>query len=150
MAALRIAFRVGDRRLLARVTHLWDRTDVSHCEVSVSRTQAGADLCLSASWLDGGVRCKAIALDPAKWRIYELPTAFSEARARAWFAVHAGQGYDWLGLFGFLFRPLKGFRRRQFCSEACAAMLGVDEPWRFTPRQLECLAAAIGQRLETA
>lgn len=144
MTMLRVAFRVGDLRLFARVIHAWDRTDVSHCEVATA--WRGLDhRCLSASMLDKGVRAKDLALGDAKWRVYEVP--HDPLEAEAWFAEHEGDRYDVLGLLGFVIRPIKGWLRAFFCSEACAAMLGLAEPWRYSPRLLDLYCAAVGRRI---
>lgn len=142
---IRIAIRHGDRRWHARVIRLWDRTDASHCEIAYA-WQGRQHNCISSSALDGGVRSKSIELDPARWRVYELDR--SAADALAWFARHEGEDYDWLGLIGFVLRPYTGIARHWFCSEACAAMLGLPEPWRYSPRTLELLCAQLGRRVQ--
>lgn len=142
---LRVAIRVGDTRIFARVIHAWDRTDASHCEVS-THWRGTLHSCMSASMLDDGVRAKAILLSDAKWRVYEVPG--SAEAARVWFAEHEGDRYDVLGLLGFVLRPIKGWLRAFFCSEACAAMLGLAEPWRYSPRLLELYCIAVGRRIK--
>ena len=62
---IRIAFRYGDRRWFARLVCALRGGDVAHCEVAYAQLAIG-HLCVSASWLDGGVRSKMIVLDPAK------------------------------------------------------------------------------------
>jgi hypothetical protein len=143
---VRVAFRVGDRRLFARLIHWWDKTDNSHCEVSANWLANGAHRCMSASMLDDGVRAKTLTLTPDKWRVYEVPA--EPAVALDWFEQHEGDRYDLLGLFGFVIRPIKGWLRAWFCSEACAAMLGLPEAWRYTPRSLELHCIAVGRRVE--
>lgn len=140
-----VAFRFNDSRLLSRVLAWWQRHDAAHCEV-VLAVQGDVHLCASSSWLDGGVRCKSIWLDPAKWRLYDVPR--SEAMARAWFDLHAGERYDLLGLAGFVFRRIKGVLRAWWCSEACAAMAGVADPWRYDVATFESLCAAVGRRVQ--
>lgn len=141
---LRVAFRVGDTRLFARVIHAWDKADVSHCEVAADWAGLQHE-CWSASFLDKGVRHKSLRLDPAKWRVYEVP--HDPDQARVWFAAYEGCWYDVLGLLGFVIRPIKGWLRAFFCSEACAEMLGLIEAWRYTPRTLELYCAAVGRRI---
>ena len=67
---------------------------------------------------------------------HRLNHGFDEALARAWFTANEGARYDWLGLFGFVWRPGNGKGRRWFCSEAIAAALGMKDPWRFCPNTL--------------
>lgn len=140
-----VAFRFNDPRPLSRLVAWWQRSDASHCEV-VLAVQGDVHLCASSSWLDGGVRAKSIWLEPAKWRLYDLPR--DEAFARAWFDQHRGERYDLLGLLGFTFRRVKGWLRAWWCSEACAAMAGVAEPWRYDVATFESLCAALGRRVQ--
>lgn len=142
---LRVAFRVGDVRLFARLIHAWDRADVSHCEVATTWRER-EHRCMSASMLDRGVRAKPLVLSDAKWRVYEVP--HDPLEAEAWFAEHDGDRYDVLGLLGFAIRPIKGWLRAYFCSEACAEMLGLPEAWRYSPRALELYCQAVGRRIE--
>ena len=140
-----VAFRVNDRRLFSRFVAWWQRSDASHCEV-VLAVLGDVHLCASSSLLDGGVRTKAIWLDPAKWRLYDVPRDVSYAQA--WFDLHRGDRYDLLGLLGFVVRRIKGWLRAWWCSEACAAMAGVADPWRYDVATFESLCAALGRRVQ--
>lgn len=143
---LQVAFRYDDKRLLSRILAWWQHSDVSHCEVVAERS-GETGLCLSASWLDGGVRSKWIELAPEKWRIYELDD--DPSFARAWASTHEEDGYDYLGLLGFVFRWARlGRKSRWFCSEACGAMLRVLDPWRYDVATLESLCAKIARRVQ--
>lgn len=89
----------------------------------------------SASWMDGGVRCKRIAFDPSRWHFVALPRA-DAAQAREWFLTHDGEPYDLAGNVRFVFPLIPDSRRGWFCSEAIAAALGWAEPWRYEPNHL--------------
>ena len=130
---MQVAFYKGRTRLFNRLVSWWLRGDYSHCEL-VLNTDKGISTCGSASFMDGGVRYKVMRLDPAHWDIVEV--AGSPDKAVQWMYEHEGDGYDVLGLLGFLWRPEEGDTRKWFCSEAVAAMLGFDEPWRFDPMNL--------------
>ena len=91
----------------------------------------------SSSWLDGGVRYRLITFDPAKWDLIEIDG--DEQAARQWFKDHAGDGFDIVGLFGFVWRRSTQNRARWFCSESVAASLGFLEPHRFDPCSLPCV-----------
>lgn len=71
---------------------------------------------------------------------YRLGQGFDEEEARAFFEKREGLGYDYFGLFGFVWRPHNGISRRWFCSEAVAAALGIPDPWRFCPNTLAAVA----------
>lgn len=130
---MKVAFYKGRSRLFNRAVSFWLRGPYSHCELIVGEA-GGKSQCLSSSFMDGGVRFKSIELDPAHWDIVEIDGSI--AQAWEWFMAHRGQGYDILGLVGFLLRPVSGDKSRWFCSEAVASMLGFEEPWRFDPMVL--------------
>ena len=89
----------------------------------------------SASWMDGGVRCKPIAFNQSHWHFYELPWA-DAAQARAWFLAHEGEPYDLAGNIRFVLPFISDSRSGWFCSEAIAAALGWSEAWRYEPNHL--------------
>eukprot|EP01035_Chromulina_nebulosa_P055037 gene55037-75404_t len=89
----------------------------------------------SASFTDGGVRLKRITFDPGKWDFIDLPEHLKPA-ARAWFDQHAGSPYDLLGNLQFILAPFGQAEDHWFCSEACAAALGIIEPGRYDPGTL--------------
>lgn len=112
------------------VVRAWTDSPYSHSELIFSDGWAG-----SSSFADGGVRLKRIEFDPEKWDFIELPAQL-EAAARAWFKNHDGAKYDLLGNLQFILAPFGEDRRRWFCSEACAAALGIPEAWRYDPPTL--------------
>ena len=89
----------------------------------------------SASWMDGGVRCKSISFDPSRWHFVALPWA-DVARAREWFRTHDDDPYDLAGNIRFVLPVIPDSRRGWFCSEAIAAALGWSEAWRYEPNHL--------------
>ncbi len=142
---IRIAFRFQDPRLFARLVCFVQRHDSAHCEVAWSWADQQHE-CVSASFVDHGVRAKSIAMPPEKWRIYELPLPYR--RVLDWFDAHKDEGYDWLGLLGFIVRRVKGWLRRKFCSEAGADIMGLPDPWRYDLALLESVCARFGRRVQ--
>lgn len=144
---MRVAFRFSDRRLLARLVAWWQRSDVSHCEVIV-RSVGDVHECLSASWVDRGVRIKRMPLPADKWRVYEIVPGNSVTPAQ-WWVQHAGARYDWLALFGLVLRPTtKGREHRWYCEEVAADLAGFDEPWRYDVAGFEMYCRRQGVRLQ--
>ena len=137
---MKLAFYKGTRPgwhgLFNRAVRWWTRGPYSHVELVFSD-----GLCGSASGVDGGVRLKSIMLHPDRWDL--VPIAGDETYARDWFARHAGRGYDYLGLFGFVWRPYYGDTTRFWCSEAIAAALQIDDPWRVEPNGMAPWARVI-------
>jgi len=136
---MQLALYKGRTRLFDRAVQWWTRSTYSHCELVFSTDRNGESVCGSSSYLDGGVRIKNMVLDPTKWDIVDLP-GFDAVRASKWFDVHAGQRYDVLGLFGFVLPFMRDDRSRWFCSEACAAAIGLGDAWRYSPGALAALA----------
>lgn len=123
---IRICFRYGDSRWFARLVCLLRGGDSAHCETA-HRWVGGVYDCVSSSWMDGGVRGKIIEMPHQKWRVYEVPGSPDDVRR--WLVDHAGEKYDWLGLFGFVlpFR-IPGFLRRWFCAESSADHMWLPRP----------------------
>ncbi len=132
---MQAAFYKGRKRMFNRICAWWLRGPYSHCELVLGTDAQGRSVCASSSFMDGGVRVKHMALDPAHWDLIELPGSSTDA-AWAWVCTHNGQGYDLLGLVGFIARVLGHSKSRWVCSEAVAAMLGMPDPWRFDPCSL--------------
>ena len=133
---IKVLFYKGRSRAFNRAVSSWTRGNYSHCEIVAEEHQDGTATCWSSSFQDGGVRCKRMNLHMENWDTLIVPGDL-ETVVR-WFEAHEGDKYDWLGLIGFVFRPIKGFANRTFCSEALAASIGLSEPWRFDPNTLYC------------
>ena len=131
--------RPGLPGLYNRVVRIVGRGPYSHVELvfadraAVERGETVESW--SASWMDGGVRCKPIAFDPSRWHFVALPWA-DAAKARAWFLAHDGSPYDLAGNVRFVLPFLPDSARGWFCSEAIAAALGLREAWRYEPNHL--------------
>lgn len=137
---MKLAFYKGRRGgfagLFDAAVRWWTRGPYSHVELVFDD-----HLSASASTRDGGVRFKRIDFHPDRWDFVEIGGDWQAALA--WFEAHKGQGYDYAGLFGFVWRPGNGVNRRWFCSEAVAAALGIRDPWRFCPNALAAICAGV-------
>lgn len=138
---IQLIFYRGRHRAMDRAIQFWTRGNYSHCEIITANNPDGSVTCWSSSIRDGGVREKTMVLNPENWDIVEVDGDLPSILV--WFEAHRGWKYDWLGLLGFLFRPITGSKNRLFCSEAVAASLGMFEPWRFDPNTL--YAACLGR-----
>ena len=136
--AYQVAFYKGRGRIFNRLVSWWLRGPYSHCELILAASPTLAT-CASSSYVDGGVRVKTMRLEPEHWHIVDVE---SDALPEVWLQLHRGDGYDILGLLGFVWRRACGEQRKWFCSEAVAAMLGMPEPWRFDPMTLWAALAA--------
>lgn len=143
---VQLALRKHDTRLMARFIQYWTGSIYSHCELVVD------GLCYSSSVMDGGVRRKLagegegrISLDTDKWDLIDLPWADGEAIA-AYFEATDHHRYGWPSLILSqllnLNRPVKG---AQFCSEWCAAALGLPATSSLSPPTLGDWCIYIGR-----
>ena len=114
---------------LNRLICWWTRSPYSHCELVINGT------CYSSSIRDGGVRGKAMALPSASWDLIDLPWADPQ-QAQSWFDRHAGERYGWLDLLTGQLLGMRRDGRGVFCSEACAAALGLPDATRHSPGSL--------------
>lgn len=135
----------GLSRIVGVVIRWVTRSEFSHCEIAVLAAEptGGAPWfkCYSASGMDGGVRSRYMPLPSERWVLTPLPP---EVAGRAYELQKANwlADYDWAGVARFaaavLFR--KEHPKRWFCSEFCAAAMGLPDPWRWTPADLKIIA----------
>jgi hypothetical protein len=116
----------------------WTRGAYSHVELIFSNGMSA-----SASARDGGVRFKDIEYHPDRWDIIEIEA--DEEYARAFFEKRVGLGYDYFGLFGFVWRPHSGSALLWFCSEIVMGALKFDDPWQFNPNMVGAIARRLGE-----
>lgn len=138
---MRVAFfsgrHPGLQGLYSVAVRWWTRGDFSHTELIESDNADGTVNVWSSAYLDKGVRRKTITLDPAQWKVVDLPVPPEvEAAAFQWFKDHAGQPYDLRGMFGIALRRIPYERGRWYCSESVAESLGFVDSWRVDPAML--------------
>ncbi len=142
----------GEHGLVSRFIRALDDANYSHTEIAIVgpgqlATPFSAPLFhMSASGMDGGVRAKTMQISPARWDVLALPWA--DARAvELFFAdrVERSRGYDYFGTGRFALPfLLREHPTRDFCSEYCAAALGIPDPWRFSPAGLHAICQKMG------
>jgi len=133
---MKLAFYKATDKPFNWLVSWWDNGPYSHCEILGDEVEPGTYMCYSSSAMDGGVRSKVIKLNPKKWDIVEVDADMEYALYV--FRQLEGCKYDYIGLVGFLIRIIPGVKKRFFCSELCAKMLGMKEAWRFSPNALFC------------
>lgn len=135
---VQLALRKHDTRIAARFIQWWTGSIYSHCELVVD------GVCYSSSVMDGGVRSKLIELDPTKWDVIDLPWADGD-QVVAYFRETDHHRYGWFGLVtSQLFNLNRETAGAQFCSQWCAAALGLPAPSSLSPRTLGEWCAYIG------
>ena len=128
-------------RFLDSATRHLTKGPYSHCEI-VEKLPDGTYKCFSSSYRDGGVRSKILSLDSDSWDLVDAPYLTAEAVEEVQRRT-VGLKYDLVGAVGVVIlspdRPHKWF-----CSELAAEVIGLKEPWRFSPNTLY----SVVQRLE--
>lgn len=105
----------------------------SHCEIAIAR-EDGCYGCFSASLRDGGVRFKAMELPAEKWDLFMLPENTAQSVADFYKRTKCAP-YDYLGVLGVVFKTRHSVKK-WFCSEWCAAALGLCDAHTCTPARL--------------
>lgn len=81
------------------------------------------------------MRAKRIAFDAAHWDFVELPWA-SEHEVKMLYGQTKDEPYGWMDLIKRQFFNRPGNDRGWFCSEWCAAALGLPNPQIYSPATL--------------
>lgn len=141
---VKLALRKNDKRLISRAIQWWTNSIYSHCELVVNGVS------YSSSAMDGGVRGKVIAMNSDKWDFIELPWADADAVIQ-YFSVTDHHKYGWLGLItGQLFNLNRSEKDTQFCSQWCAAAVGLPNPASYSPATLGALCGFVDSKLHLA
>lgn len=138
-----IAFRHSDKRLFARLVTLLRGGDSAHVESAIPDPDGRLSLCISSSWLDGGVRGKVIDItDPHKWRVYAWEGEHVDLMD--WLRKNMHRKYDKRGLLGILNPRIGQDPDKMFCSEAVAQHLGFEYPHTYDLVALEDALRNVG------
>ncbi|WP_136635507.1 hypothetical protein [Pseudooceanicola onchidii] len=112
------------------------RSIYSHVELIAGLAELGQEaVCLSSSGRDGGVRLARFVLNPDHWDLVALE---DEPEAVADFIRDRfGKRYDYRGiLLSQIFALARHDPDKWFCSEICAAALGIPNAQRMSPQAL--------------
>ncbi|MEO0443579.1 MAG: hypothetical protein AAFZ92_07540 [Pseudomonadota bacterium] len=112
----------------------------SHVEI-VFFNEGGKGISLiSSSQRDGGVRYKKMQRADFKyknWTLIDAPKELLIQDLHQFFMDREKYKYDFKGIFLSQFLPLKRHsKRRYFCSEFCAEVLGLSDPHIYSPQGL--------------
>lgn len=79
-------------------------------------------------------------LPSEKWDLIPLHDATRADLDRVWQRAQ-GKHYDWAGAIGTVLK-IRQRPDKWFCSEFCAAVMGIPDGWRFSPNDLAAIASA--------
>ena len=126
---VKLALYKGRGQIGNALIRWWTRSPYSHCEIVIG------DMGYTSSLMDGGVRAKRIQFAPEHWDFVELPWAH-ELKVKAFFAQTDSEPYGWPDLVLRQVLNRGGDSPGYFCSEWCAAALGLPNPQTFNPGTL--------------
>ena len=146
-----IAFYKGKGEIGNAAIRWWTHSQYSHCELIVD------GMAYSSSIRDKGVRAKRIDFDPAHWDFVSLPWA-SAGRVLGYFARTQDESYSWIDLLrSHVFNRGDDEPGAAFCSDWCAAALGLPNSTTLSPATLNnliiylnCSVALLQDRLTSA
>lgn len=108
----------------------WTKSPYSHCEIVLD------DLAYSSSLMDGGVRAKKIDLNNGKWDVMPVPWA-NDFDVLSHYHKTYHHSYGWIDLiFSQILNRARDLSKSAFCSEWCAAALGIPNPTLYSPKTL--------------
>lgn len=91
----------------------------------------------------GGMRFKRINPFNGNWDVVCLPKSIDARKGAIWAKDNEGRAYNWNLMIGYIAWFIPDNKNRLLCSQAVAAQLGVQEPWRFDPCNVRALAIRI-------
>lgn len=106
----------------------------SHCEIAV-RLPDNRFECYTASLTDGGVRKKIMPLPSDKWDLIPIADPAILLHTEKLYTQTMGAKYDFLGATGVVLHNAHS-KSRWFCSEWCAAAIGLQKPQQYSPHKL--------------
>jgi hypothetical protein len=132
---MKFAFYKAPGSIFDKLIRWWMRGPYAHVEAILEDNGDGS-YTIASSVPGTGVRIATNQTLPERdWDIVDGPG--DVAAARAWFEAHNGAAYDYIGLLGFVIRPVVGYVRKKFCcSRACLLSIGFPGSWRFDPNAM--------------
>jgi hypothetical protein len=134
---MRFAFYKGKGNIYDAAIRFWEVGPYSHCEAILAGPDYDGKFLIASSVPGQGVRITHSLMPASDWDFVDVPlNRTQEIYVTSWFRKHTGASYDYVGIFGFIFRPVKDERGKYFCSEALGHALQIKEPWRLDPNGL--------------
>lgn len=124
--------RPGLAGVFNRLIRFFDKSSYSHSELTVGNPFTSEVDCYSSSISEGGVRVKKMKLNKERWTIQHVSWVTEEDVKEAYERTK-GMGYDYVGALSVKVSLLKQIKNRFFCNEWCGKVMGIDQPWRYSP-----------------
>ena len=131
---MKYAFYKASGTFIDKMIRLWMRGPYAHVEAILEEFPDGT-YTIASSVPGIGVRTTRQTLPASDWDIVEGPGDIEQSKA--WFAEKDGAAYDYVGLFGFVLRPVTIEERNKYwCSEAILLSIGYKGAWREDPNSM--------------
>lgn len=130
MSRVKLAMYKGIGGPFNALIRWWNDSIYSHCELVID------GYCYSSSIMDKGVRRKQIDLYDGKWDLIDIDWADAEY-AISYFQKTRKHNYGFPSLISSQLLNLnRSIGSAPFCSQWCAAALGLPNPASYSPRTL--------------
>lgn len=141
---VKVVFYKGKGNIINWLIRKWTRSEYSHCEIVLNEND-----CYSSSARDGGVRHKVIDIsNTEKWDVLEIEWV-NGFLVMDYFKKTNHLTYGWKGLLlGQLFNIRYDVDTSDFCSEWCAAALGIPNAQSLSPQTLYNLLVMMNKLYE--
>ncbi len=147
MTQVQLALYKGKGQIGNALIRWWTRSPYSHCELVLG------GYCYSSSVMDKGVRRKRvgtgedeISLSAEHWDLIQLPAADSAAVIEHFLRTDP-DSYGWPSLImSQVFNRNRQVEHAAFCSEWCAAALGLPNPASYSPHTIGGLCGWLSER----
>ena len=128
--AVSLALYKGEGNWVNSLIRWKTKSVYSHCEIVIDGWM------YSSTIRDGGVRCKIASLPEDHWDIIQINFNNGESVLKH-YSDTKGRPYGWLDLIkGQIFKTNSSDSKGDFCSEWCAAALGLPNPKQYSPKDL--------------
>lgn len=131
----------GLSRLGLAIVRYITKSQYSHCEII--RDYRCYKVGITSSPSEGGVVRRKIHIGD-DWDTFRINEKVWDAANDLWNREH-GARYDWIGLLRFVIPILNSnSKTRWFCSEFCATVMGLEDPWTYSPASLASFVMSQG------
>ena len=117
---MEVWFYIGKGKLFDRLIRWWTNSRYSHCELIIDGMANSAD-----AWTNCVRAITVSGFNPDSWE--RVAVTGDKDIALEFVRMQLGKKYDWFGILGFIVPWKSGDKNKWYCSEFCAAALGIGK-----------------------
>lgn len=126
---IEVIFYKGKGDFLDKLIRLFTRSIYSHCEVKIGNIFYGVNPAHN--------KVSKYYRDFKKEDWDSIKINITKKNFEIFFSYTKNKKYDWKGIFFSQIFPFKiHSKNKYFCSEWCAELLGLDRPYKYSPKKL--------------